>query len=151
MSVQQGKGHIDGITGTIAFTNPDGSALSGYISPNIQSLRVTHAGKLDEIKGQDGEYNSFLIAGEKFECEFNFIPEGTTKANARAAAQMPKLGSAGTLTGLAVIPMGSVADVFAGVWYYLGGGTDNGVHDNVWTGSFTLHRYPSVSTTTAIS
>jgi hypothetical protein len=152
MSVQQGKGHIDGISGgTIVFTKPDGTSLSGYVSPNLQSLRVTHSGKADEIKGQDGEYNSFLIAGEKLECEFNFIAEGTTKANARASAQFPPLGSAGTISGLPVIVIGSIADGLNGTWYYQGGGTDNGVNDGIWSGSFTLHRYPGITTTTAIT
>lgn len=153
MSVQQGKGHIYGLAGgTIAFTKPDGTSLSGYVSPNVQTLRVSHQGKVDEIKGQDGEYNSFITSGEKFECEFNFIPEGSTIANAKASAQFPPLGSAGAISGLPVVVAGSVSDVFnTGVWYYQGGGTDNGAHDANWTGTFTLHRYPGITTTTAIT
>jgi len=152
MSTQIGKGHVYGlVAGTIAFTSPAGAAISGYVSPNIQSLRVTHHGKIDEIKGQDGEFNSFITSGEKVECEFTFIPEGTTIANAKLAAQFPPLGSSGVISGLPVIICGSLSDVFGGVWYYQGGGSDSGPHDANWTGTFTLHRYPGITTTTAIT
>lgn len=153
MATQQGKGHVYGLAGgTIVFTAPSGSAISGYITPNLQSLRFTHQGAVDEIKGQDGEYNSFLTKAEKVECEFSYIPEGSTIANAKASAQLPPLGSSAVLSGLPVIACGSFSDVFnTGVWYYQGGGSDTGPHDANWTGTFTLHRYPGISTTTAIS
>lgn len=154
MAVQQGKGQIYGLAGgTIAFTAPSGSAISGYITPDLQTLRVTHGGiKVDEIKGQDGEYNAFIVSGEKFECEFTYIPQGTTVANAKLSAQLPPIGSSGVLSGLPVIIMGSVADVFnTGVWYYQGGGSTSAPNDTNWTGTFTLVRYPGITTTTALS
>src|SRR6267154_2861910 len=149
MATQVGKGHVYGLSGgAIAFTAPSGSSVSGYISPNLQSLRITHQGKLDEIKGQDGEYNSFITSAEKVECEFTYIPEGTTIANAKLSAQFPPLGSSGVISGLPVIFCGSFSDVFnTGVWYYQGGGSDSGPHDSNWTGTFTLHRYPGITST----
>jgi hypothetical protein len=152
MAVQQGKGHVFGLGATIAFTKPDGTSLSGYVTPDIQTLRVSHQPKVDEIKGQDGEYNAFIVSGEKVECEFTFIPQGTTIANAKLSAQMPPIGSSGAISGLPVIPFGSFADVFnTGVWYYQGAGSDSGQNDTNWTGTFTLVRYPGITTTTAIS
>ena len=153
MAVQQGKGHVYGLsTGTISFKNPDGTSLSGYVSPNLQSLRAVHEGALEEIKDQTGEYSGLIVKGEKVTCEFNFIPEGTTLANAALAAEMPKLGSSATIANLQVIIFGSFSDVFnASSWFYLGGGTNNPQSDSHWTASFTLHRYPGITTTTQIS
>lgn len=160
MAVQQGKGHVYGLSdqaappvaGTIAFKNPDGTSLSGYVSPNLQSLRLNHEAAMEEIKDQTGEYSGLITKGEKLTCEFNFIPEGTTKANSRAAAQMPQAGSSATIASLPVIVQGSFADALNGAtWFYLGGGTNNGQSDSHWTATFTLHRYPGITTTTQIS
>ena len=153
MSAQQGKGQVYSLSGgTIVLKDLAGVAIVGYVSPNLQSLRVTHNGKLDEIKGQDGEYNAFIASGEKVECEFSFIPQGSTIANAKVSAQFPPLGSAGAISGLPVIACGSFSDVFnTGVWYYQGGGSDNGVNDSNWTGTITLVRYPGITTTAAIA
>ncbi len=152
MSVQQGKGQVFALGATIVFTKPDGSSLTGYVTPNMQSLRVTHGSKVDEIKGQDAEYNAFILSGEKFECEFSFIPQGSTLANAKLSAQMPPIGSSGVISGLPVVICGSSSDVFnGGVWYYQGGGSDNGVNDSNWTGTLPLVKYPGITTTTAIS
>lgn len=153
MAVQQGKGQIFGLAGgTIVFTNPAGAAITGYITPDLQTLRVAHGSKVDEIKGQDGEYNAFIVSGERFECEFTYIPQGSTVANAKLSAQLPPIGSSGVISGLPVIIMGSIADVFnTGVWYYQGGGSTNQQNDQHWTGSFTLVRYPGIATTTALS
>lgn len=160
MAVQQGKGHVYGLTdqastpvaGTITFKNPDGTSLSGYISPNLQTLRLTHSGDVDEIKDQNGEIVAIITRGERLECEFNFIPEGSSKANARASGQMPQLGSSATIANLPIIVTGSLSDSFnAANWFYVGGGTLNGNSDSHWTATFTLRRYPGITTTTAIT
>lgn len=157
MATMQGRGEVFALGATIAFTKPDGTSLSGYVTPNMQSLRVSHGTKVDEIKGQDGEFNAFLVSGERIECEFSFIPQGTTIANAKLSAQMPPAGSSATITGLPILPFGSFTDVLntnggnTQPWYYQGGGSDSGVNDSNWTGTFTLVRYPSITSTTAIS
>ena len=153
LPTQIGAGHIYGLTGgTIVLKGPDGTTISGYVSPNLKTLRSTHVGEKDRIKGQNGEYNSIILKGEMFECEFNFIPEGATIANSKSSATLPPLGSSATLSGLPVIAQGSASDVFnSATWIYEGGGTLNGDSENHWTATLPLCRYPGITTVTAIT
>src|SRR5687768_8196567 len=112
MSVHAGTGHIEGFgTAALVLNDAAGSAVAGYISPNLQSLKVTHnAGSVNEIKGQTGVVTGLLINDEMIECTFDFIPEGTTIANAKLSARLPEVGTRVNTANLPVVAIGSFAD-----------------------------------------
>ncbi len=153
MGLQIGAGHVYGLAGgTIVIKQPDGTTLSGYVSPNLKTLRSGHESEVDRIKNQGGEIASLILKGEFFSCEFSVIPEGTTIANAKASATLPALGSSATISGLPVIAQGSASDILnSALWIYQGGGSLNGDSENHWTMTLPLFRYPGITTVTAIT
>jgi hypothetical protein len=151
---QGGTGHVFGLaTFALAVKQADGSTtISGYISPNLQSLKLRHMGTVDRIKGQTGHITGIITSGEYVECDFDFIPEGSSVANSIASARIPPGGSAATISGLQVIPVGSFDDVFnTGVWFYEFEGTYNGVNDGKATTTLTLRRYPNITSGAAVT
>jgi len=155
MATQIGKGHIHGF-GTAAFGC---STLSGYVSPKMETLRLTHTGEIDKIKALSGGNTEAMISSdEKLECTFDVLPSGATFAESLEAAGLPALLAAFTITGLQIIEVGSWvnalntngAGVSANLWIYEGGGTINGFIDQKWTLSLPLHRYVGIATVTVI-
>jgi hypothetical protein len=157
MSTQIGRGHIVGLSGgTITFTNPDTTTLAGTILYDERSLRVSHNGSVTNIKNKSGETVGLIAVDEMLECTFNFIPYGTSVANAKASATAPDLLASAVITGLPVIPMGSFSDALnassGNPWIYEGGWEVNGTGDGEpWSASVTLKRYPGITSGTAIS
>lgn len=159
MATQVGRGHVVGVTvGTFVFTNPDASSLSGTISYDERSLRVSHNGTITNVKDEDGDTVQLTATDEMLECTFTFIPYGTSIANARASAQAPDLLAAAAITGLPVIAMGSFADCLntdsgsTQPWIYEGGWELNGTGDGEpWTATCTLRRYPGITSGAAIT
>jgi hypothetical protein len=147
MATQLGTGHIHSLTGAAVSCS-----LSGYVSPNLQSLRAVHNADVDRIKGQSGKTTGAIYEDDTFECTFEFIPEGTTVANAKLSAGLPAAGTGFTLSGLAVVTMGGTADIFnSALWIYEGGGQLNGAADGKWTATLPLRRYPQITSLTAIT
>ena len=155
VATQVGTAHIHGLTGgTLTITD-----LSGYVSPNMQSLRVTNGAQIDRIKNQSGDTSGLIASDEMVECEFDFIPEDTTStflaiADAKKVAGLPSALAGVGVTGLPIIACGPFSDVMntdAGntqPWIYEGGGTLNGPHDGKWTLTMPLKRYPSITVAT---
>lgn len=153
MSTLIGTGHIHSLTGGALGI----ASLSGYISPNMQSLRVSHKADKQAIKGLNGKTTGLIFEDDTVEIEVEFIPEGTTIANAKLAAGIPAAGAAVTITGLPIIAMGGFTDVLntgggnTQPWIYEGDGTINGKNDGAWTATLKLTRYLAITSGTAIT
>lgn len=151
MSRQLGTGHIHSLSGAALAC----SALSGYVSPNLQTLRVNHTADADRIKGQTGKTTGLIFEDDVLECTFEVIPEGTTVANAKKSAGLPAAGTAFTLSGLPVIEMGGFADALndAGTspWIYEGGGSINMMANGKSTLTLPLKRYPQITSGTVVT
>lgn len=146
MATQLGKGHIYSLAGgTLACS------LSGYVSPNLQTLRANHNADVIEIKGQDGNVNGVIANNDWVECTFDFIPQGSTIANSKLSAGTPAAGTGFTIANLPVITFAGIADVFnTDDWIYVGGNFELPSDRNA-VGSITLRRYPGITSTTAIT
>lgn len=156
MATQIGKGHIHGLDDGTPLAQAD---LSGYVSPKIETLRLSHGSDVDRIKGGQGNSEAAIYQDEFLECTFEVIPQGTTIANAKKAAGLPQPGQGFTTSGMEVIEIGSWADALnvtvgdpgANPWIYEGGGSINGFTDQKWSLSLPLRRYRSISSVTAIT
>lgn len=145
-------GHIHGLTGGALGI----ASLSGYISPNLQTLRTTHAAEIDRVRNQGGDTSGLIASDEMVECDFDFIAEGSTIANAKKNG-IPGALAGVTVTGLPIIACGPFTDALNtnGVntqpWIYEGGGTITGAHNGKWTATLPLKRYPGITSATVIS
>jgi hypothetical protein len=165
MATQIGKAHIFGLaTGALSVLQSDGATpVVGYVSPNLKTLRLSHASKVDEIKGQTGETGSAIASGDSIECTFDFVPEGimttpgTGQTNAKASARIPAALSGVLITGLQIIACGPFADALntdAGntqPWVYMGGGSVSGASESEWTASLPLKRFIGITSAAALS
>jgi hypothetical protein len=154
---------IQGLNGgLIRFKNPDGATgtlIGGYVSPNLQGLDFSHKGEVTRIPDQSGATAVLYVCDEWIELTFDFIPQGSSSANAKISAQLPKILAKAEVCGLPVIPIGSFADGlnthtanFAGAgsstqpWIYEGDGGGNGKAKEHWDGKITLRRYTGIDT-----
>ena len=136
------------------------TTLTGYVSPNLKTLKLNHGADRSEIKGQDGVTSGLILNNEVVECTFDVIPEGSSVANAKLSAQLPTPGCICVITGLPVIKIGSFTDSTDGVlnsgnstqpWIYEGGGSVNGESEKEWSMSIPLKRYVGITSGTPIS
>lgn len=154
MPTQIGKAQIRTLDGAALGI----ATLAGYISPNLQSLRLVHNAEIDKVKGQNGNTKSIASSDDFLECQFDFIPEGSSTANAKLSAGIPAALAAVVPSGLPVIKMGGWADALnvtsggqdANPWIYEGGAQINGLADGKWTATMTLRRYVEISSTTVL-
>lgn len=153
MSLFLNKRNLQGLTGgTITLKQPDGSAYSGYVSPNLQGLEVAHKATSDKVANQSGNTGAIIITDEYLEVTFDFIPEGTSLANALASARIPQPGSTAVIAGLPVIPMGTFTDgLNASSWIYEADAGVNGKAKEHWDGKITLRRYVDITAPAAIA
>lgn len=153
MATQLGTGHIHSLSGGALGC----TALAGYVSPNLQTLRVTHQADALKIKSQAGKTTGAIYEDDTIECTFEFIAEGTTIANAKLSAGLPAAGSGFTITGLPIIACGGFTDALntnggnTQPWIYEGGGTLNLVNADKATGTIPLKRYLQITSATPIT
>lgn len=157
MSTLLGTGQIRTLTGAALGC----TALTGYVSPNMQSLKANHKADVKTTKGQNGKTTTAYYSDEQIELTFDVIPEGTTPGSAiveaKKSAGLPAVGSAFTITGLPIIVIGAFTDglntngTSTQPWIYEGGGTISGEADEKWTLSLPLKRYEGITSGTAIS
>ena len=158
MSTHVNLRSLQGLTGgTIAWTVPEsdgdpaaGAALAGYVSPNLQGFALSHKCEVEKIPNQSGNTASMIITDEYLEITWDYIPQGTNRANALAAAQLPPPGSKGEIEGLPIIKIGNFTDglntdgASTQPWIYEGdGGLDGKVKEH-WDGKITLRRYRDI-------
>lgn len=150
MGTLLGKAQIVGLTGGTVGV----SSLSGYVSPNLQSLRFAHSGQKKTSTSQGGEVTSAYYHDDALEMTVDFIPEGSAVANTLAAAKLsagtPVPGAAVVLSGLPVFAMGSFADALNGSWIYEG--ADGTLpNDDKQTMSMKLWRTKGITSLTPIT
>jgi len=166
MSVQINKAHIYGINdgtdpGAISLFNPDGKTLviTGYLSPKLSSLGLTHESASEEIVDQFGEVDQVFYWREKFSMAVEIIPRAGNLADRIKTAAIPKAGGLCAIRRMPVLEAGSVADVlnttdFSAVtvgaaqqieWIYPGGASWNFVDEGKMTLSLPLVRYPGIA------
>lgn len=125
-------------------------SITGYASPNMQTLRIAHdAGTVDIIKNQIGVVSGIIGEDDSIECTFDVIPEGASVAVALESASLPAAPSAFTITELPVVEIGGFADALnadtSNPWIYMGGGQINAAADGKWTMSIPLRRYSGIT------
>lgn len=155
----EGLENQSGTIGTLAIRDLAGAVInsSGYVSPNLKTLRLRHASDVKRIKGQKGLTTGLLANDEMVECTFDFIMEGTTKANSRLSARLPAVLACVDIANLPVIILGTFTDVLNNAattgtpWIYEGEGSINGESEDVWSGTMTLRRYVGIPTWSIIS
>jgi len=145
-----GKGYIFSLDGAALATG-----LSGYVSPNLKSAKIRHVGEIERVKGQNAITKGLLSGDEFLELNWDFIPEGTTIANAKLSAGLPTLLSVVTITGCPVINIGSFSDALnsavGSIWIYEGGGELTGESESKWTATFPLRKYLGITSGSAIT
>ena len=154
MATQIGRGHIVGLAGgTITFS----PTLTGSVTYDERSLRLSHNGSISNIKDKSGDTVGLVATDEMLECAFTFIPYGASTTAAKLSAQAPDLLAGATISGFPPIPMGSFADALntetdGQPWIYEGGWEVNGTGDGEpWTASFTMRRYLGITSATVIT
>lgn len=152
------QGLLGGLIRWVTPTNTTtGTALSGYVSPNLQGLNFSHKGEVAKIPDQAGRTATLIVTDEWIELTFDVIPQADTLANAKLSGTMPPLLSKAEICGLPIIPIGSFADglnthtaAFAGdgtstqPWVYEGDGGADGKAKEHWDGKITLRRYTQI-------
>lgn len=148
--------HLQGLTGgAIAFTEPSGSAITGYVSPNLQGCDWSHKGEVEKVLNQAGNTGSLIVTDEYIEMTFDYVPQGTSDANARKSAATPALLSKAAISGLPIIQIGSFADglntngATTQPWIYEGDGGGSGKAKEKWDGKITLRRYVDITSAAA--
>lgn len=147
MAIHVGKGHIHSLDGgTIAVTG-------GTVSPNMQSIRLTHGSDIQRIRAQGGDTGAVIGSDEVLELEIDFIPQGSSIANAKTSAKLPTAPSIVTLSGLHVIAVGSFSDALNGTnFIYEGGGTITGeAGPGPFTMTMPLRRYAGMASPSIIT
>lgn len=152
MPTQLGTGHIHGLSTTTLSCS-----LSGYVSPNLASLKVSHTADRIAVKSLLGRTTGLIFEDDQIECTFEVLPEGTTVANAKLSAGIPAAGSAFGITGCHIVACGGFTDAIntgggnTQPWIYEGGGGINGVSDEKWTATLPMKRYLYITSGTAIT
>lgn len=139
------------VGGTIAFTQPSGTSITGYVSPNLQGLAASHKATVDRIPNQGGRTGALIINDEYIELTFDYFPQGSTDAASRASATLPEPGSKAAVSGLPIIQIGTFVDGLntngssTQPWIYEGEGGDvSGKAKEKWDGKISLRRYTDI-------
>ena len=165
MSTQVGKGHGFSLYGTLIDTV---SGAYYNTRTNLQSIRVGTNGELDQIIGQTGEVNSLLFSGDFLEMTCEVIPESATQLGAYQGAKIPPRGTGFNASAFGKTPEGTIVNIPMGPFTNSGvNNTGSGVTDSQpwifisgevnapangkWSMNWTLHRYPGITSATAIS
>ena len=161
MATLIGRGYIFGLA-TLSFGI---TSLSGYVSPKVDTLALSHNADFTEEMDQTGLIDAVIGNPRGVTCQFRFkprsqsgAPNGGTNdvAHALKAAGIPQVAAGVTINGLQIIAFGGFTDVFntdAGnqqPWIYDGSGSLEGSNDGLWTGVLTLRRYIGITNATAI-
>ncbi len=136
------------------------ASLAGYVSPNITAPKIVHREPGNkEVLTQVGEVGGkIFILDDVLEATIEFIPEGTTKANALLSGGLPVPGSPVTISGMPIQVVGSFADAWntnggsTQPWFYEGGGAINGnPNSENWTMTLPLKRYKNITSGTPVT
>jgi len=156
-NTQVGKGYKVGLSGALLDTT-SGTYYTAKI--NIQSVRVSTNGELDQIVAQDGDIKGLIATGDFLEATFEVIPEGATQADALTGCRIPARLKAFSASGFGNIPLGpflnsginttgsSVTDTQP--WIFISGDI-NGPANGKWSMTWVMRRFPSITNSTPIT
>lgn len=130
--------------------------VTGYVSPDIESYDITHEADTEEVRNSAGEVVGHIGYNNRLTLTVNFIPSGTSVANALLAASLPDVNGTCVITGAPVMELGGYLDALnapgspasgpGGRWIYAGGGSIKTTQTGKATGTITLKRYTGMGT-----
>jgi len=150
MANTQGTKYVFGSPATLALYDAAGAlVVTGYVSPDIESYDITHEADTEEVRNSAGEVVGHIGYNNRLTLTLNFIPSGTSAANALLAASLPDVNGTCVITGAPVIEIGGYADAINAAtgnrWIYAGGGSIKTTQTGKATGTITLKRYTNIT------
>lgn len=123
--------------------------VTGYVAPDVESYDITHEADTEEVRNSSGEVVGHIGYNNRLTLTLNFIPSGTSAANALLAASLPDVNGTCVITGAPVIEIGGYADAINAAtgnrWIYAGGGSIKATQTGKATGTITLKRYTNIT------
>ena len=127
--------------------------VTGYVSPDIESYDITHEADTEEVRNSAGEVVGHIGYNNRLTLTVNFIPSGTSTANALLSASLPDVNGTCIISGAPVIEIGGYADAINALtgnrWIYAGGGSIKTTQTGKATATITLKRYTNITVTGA--
>jgi hypothetical protein len=150
MANTQGSKYVFGSPATLALYDAAGAlVVTGYVSPDIESYDITHEADTEEVRNSAGEVVGHIGYNNRLTLTVNFIPSGTSTANALLSASLPDVNGTCVITGAPVIKIGGYADAINAAtgnrWIYAGGGSIKTTQTGKATATITLKRYTNLT------
>ena len=150
MANTQGTKYVLGSPATLALYDAAGAlVVTGYVSPDLESYDITHEADTEEVRNSAGEVVGHIGYNNRLTLTVNFIPSGTSTANALLAASLPDVNGTCVITGAPVIEIGGYTDAINAAtgnrWIYAGGGSIKTTQTGKATGTITLKRYANLT------
>jgi hypothetical protein len=150
MANTQGTKYVFGSPATMALYDAAGAlVVTGYVAPDVESYDITHEADTEEVRNSSGEVVGHIGYNNRLTLTLNFIPSGTSAANALLAASLPDVNGTCVITGAPVIEIGGYADAINAAtgnrWIYAGGGSIKTTQTGKATGTITLKRYTNIT------
>jgi hypothetical protein len=150
MANSQGRVYRFGSPATLALYDSNNNlVVTGYVSPDMESYDLTHEADTEEVRNSSGEVVGHITYNNRLTLTVNFIPAGTTSAEALKAMSLPDANGTCILTGAPAVQCGGYADALNAAtgnrWIYSGGGSLKFTQTGKVTGTITLKRYTNLS------
>jgi hypothetical protein len=150
MANTQGSKYVFGSPASMALYDAAGNlVVTGYVAPDVESYDITHEADTEEVRNSSGEVVGHIGYNNRLTLTLNFIPSGTSAANALLAASLPDVNGTCVITGAPVIEIGGYADAINAAtgnrWIYAGGGSIKTTQTGKATGTITLKRYTNLT------
>lgn len=158
MANTQGNKYVFGSPATLElYDSSNALVVTGYVSPDIESYDITHEADTEEVRNSAGEVVGHIGYNNRLTLTVNFIPTGSSVANAKLAASLPDVNGTCIITNAPIIEVGSYLDAInapgspgagpGGRWIYAGGGSIKTTQSGKATGTITLKRYSGMGVT----
>lgn len=150
MANTQGSKYVFGSPATLALYDAAGAlVVTGYVSPDIESYDITHEADTEEVRNSAGEVVGHIGYNNRLTLTVNFIPSGTSTANALLSATLPDVNGTCIISGAPVIKIGGYTDAINAAtgnrWIYAGGGSIKTTQTGKATATITLKRYTNIT------
>ena len=150
MANTQGRKYIFGSPATLNLYNAAGTEImAAVISPDLESYDISHEADTEEVRDSSGEVVGHIGYNNRITLTVNFIPSGTSTANALLSASLPNVNGTAIITGAPVIVMGGVVNAInadtSNRWIYAGGGSIKTTQSGKSTGTITLKKYTNIA------
>jgi hypothetical protein len=154
MANSQGRIYRFGSPATIQLYDSNNNlVVAGYVSPDMESYDLAHEADTEEVRNSSGEVVGHISYNNRVTLTVNFIPAGSSSANALLAMSLPDANGTCILTGAPNIQFGGFADAINAAtgnrWIYAGGGSLKFTQSGKVTGTITLKRFTNITATGA--